>query len=321
MQTSMWICGSGSKKLRPPNTIDKAHGKGRGRGEAFWQDLICAAIGCGLLQLTFSRICATGLYRPQIAATLVVTSKGAEIARGGGKWKVPCLLDSGPESTQSSKKRRKPGGSNLMPVIESLLSSHLKWYEITNTTQYQHPGVFASGEGSDTNIPRLGYIPDCSKLPHYTPNKPHFLYDENQLSKGHYNDNPREVVVNGEKRHVRIRYAACQGVQKCSFPSCIFVSSNRAKKCPKHPSAQLEATGSCPVYVVYIYPTNYHENHERWLAGITKDCLFNATANNLHNHPLPQANKVPSILVSTITAAVRCNPGLTPSQINIGSLL
>ena len=149
----MWICGSGSKKLRPPCTTDKAHGKGRGRGEAYWEDLICAAIGSGLLQLKFSHICGTSLYRPQIAATVQITSKGVQVASGEEEWKVPCPLDIVSESIQSSKKKRMSGGSNLMPGIEQLLSSRSKRYDITNTTQYQYPGVFAPGDGIDDDPP------------------------------------------------------------------------------------------------------------------------------------------------------------------------
>ena len=132
----MWICGSGSKKLRPPHTTEKAHGKGRGKGEAYWEDLICAGVGSGLLQLKFSHICATGLYRPQIAATVQITSKGVQVASGEEEWKVPFPLSTGSESIQSSKKMQMSGGSNLMPAIEKLLSSRLKWYDITNTTKY-----------------------------------------------------------------------------------------------------------------------------------------------------------------------------------------
>ena len=60
----------------------------------------------------------------------------------------------------------------------------------------------------------MSHIVDCSKLPHFIEGNPHFLHSENQLSKGHYNDNVREVVVDGNKQNVHILcYAASQGVQ------------------------------------------------------------------------------------------------------------
>ena len=78
-------------------------------------------------------------------------------------------------------------------------------------------------------------------------------------------------------------------------------------------------SGSCPVYVVYVYPQNHVENDERWITGITKDGVFNTTRNNLHNHPLPKPSKVPDIVHESVKHAVRCNPSITPSQLNLGN--
>ncbi len=141
------------------------------------------------------------------------------------------------------------------------------------------------------------------------------MYNENQLSKGHYNDVARVVSVNGEERNVRIRYATCQGVLMCDQEGCTCSASKNAKKCPVHPSSTLRA---CPVYVVYVYPVNYQDNHERWIAGITKDVHCNASSSNLHNHSLPPAHKIPSILQVAVKQAVRSNPGLTPNQMDLG---
>ena len=155
-QTSMWICGTANKKLRPPTPSDKAHGKGRGRGEEYWSQLICTAIGDGLLQLSFSSIRATGLFRPQIAATLALTSEGMKVACGEKEWKIPNPVSGSTKLTQRSKKARTPGGSNLMPIIENLLSSHTNCYQITTTAEYQYPGVLTSGDGcAETQLPLL----------------------------------------------------------------------------------------------------------------------------------------------------------------------
>ena len=77
-------------------------------------------------------------------------------------------------------------------------------------------------------------------------------------------------------------------------------------------------SGKCPVYVVYVYPTNYQENHERWLMSITKDRMYNLSQSNLHNHALPQPNKVSTFVKTAVKAAVQCNPALTPGQVNLG---
>ena len=213
-----------------------------------------------------------------------------------------------------------------MPLIEQLLSSADNWYEIVSTRQYQYPGVFTDQEesevipscmGSKQAQPRMGHVSDLCKLPHFSGQNHHLLYEENQLSKGHYNDNVRKVNIDGRNREVHVRYAVCKGVMKCSVASCKFTGSKTAKKCPIHPSTKLVSSGNCPVYVVYIYPNDCTEN-ERWITGITKDGLFNSSTSNLHNHPLPKPSKIPAIVHDTVKQVVQCNPGITPSQLNLG---
>ena len=145
------------------------------------------------------------------------------------------------------------------------------------------------------------------------------LYSENQLSKGNYNDNLQEVNINGEKQNVCIRYAACKGVLECSVDSCNFAGSKAAKKCPNHPTTEMIPSGSCPVYVIYVYPQNHIENGECWITGITKDNVFNSTRNNLHNHPLSKPSKVPDIIHESVKQAVWCIPSITPGQLSLGN--
>ena len=57
-------------------------------GEDYWADLIGSAIGDGLLQLTFTTIHATGLFCPQIAATLAITEYGMQVANQAQECKV-----------------------------------------------------------------------------------------------------------------------------------------------------------------------------------------------------------------------------------------
>lgn len=313
----MWIRGTRNKKLRAPTPEDKAHGKGRDHSEEYWTQRINAAIGDGLLQLDFSAIRGVGLYKPQIVATIAITAEGQDVLDGKRKWIVLSNTASGDQAGTSCpvKKKRRSGGSNITPVVVSLLSSSSNWYEITSTSQYQYPGVL-----DDTNATslQLGHVQDISKLPHFTGDNYHLLYTENQLSKGHYNDIARVVPVNGEEQNVHIRYAACQGVLTCDEEGCSFTASKNAKKCSIHPSSTLTASGSCPVYVVYVYPADYQHNHERWIAGVTKDYHFSTSTSNLHNHTLPPAHKMPSIVEKAVNQAVRNNPGLTPSQMDLG---
>ena len=176
------------------------------------------------------------------------------------EWKVPCLSQE--EEKPPSKKNRTCGGSNLMPIIEGLLLSSESWFEVESTKEYQYPGVFSEQENkSEPNAtqtpPRMGHISNIQRLPHFTGENHHLLYSENQLSKGNYNDNLREVNINGEKQNVRIRYAACKGVLECSVAGCNFAASKAAKKCPNHPTAEMIPSGSCPVCCVCLSSESY----------------------------------------------------------------
>jgi hypothetical protein len=242
------------------------------------------------------------------------------------EWNVPCMSQE--EEKALSKKKRTCGGSNVMPIIEGLLLSSESWFEVESTKEYQYPGVFSEAEQEDADEPnasqippRMGHVSNIQTLPHFTGENHHLLYNENQLSKGNYNDNLREVSINGEKQNVRIRYAACKGVLECSVDSCNFSGSKAAKKYPNHPTAEMIPSGSCPVYVVYVYPQNHVKNGERWITGITKDGIFNTTRNSLHNHPLPKPSKVPDIVHESVKDAVRCNPSITPGQLNLGIII
>ena len=252
----------------------------------------------------------------------MLTDKGIQIKEQKVEWKVPCLNQE--EEKPPSKKNRTCGGSNLMPIIEGLLLSSESWFEIKSTKEYQYPGVFSEQEdtsepNASQTLPRMGHVLNIQTLPHFTGENHHLLYSENQLSKGNYNDNLREVSINGEKQSVCIRYAACKGVLECSVAGCNFAGSKAAKKCPNHPTAEMTPSGSCPVYIVYVYPQNHVENGERWITGITKDGMFNTARNNLHNHPLPKPSKVPDIVHEPVKHAVRCNPSITPGQLNLGN--
>ena len=171
------------------------------------------------------------------------------------EWNLPCLTQE--EEQPQSKKSRTHGGSNLMPVIEGLLSSSENWYEVESSKDYQYPGVFTEQEHSnEPNMhqvpPPMGHVSNLYGLSHFTGQNCHLLYCENQLSKGHYNDNVREVNINGQKQEVHIHYASCKGVLKCSVPSCNFAGSKTTKKCPSHPAAEMVSSGSCPVYIVCL---------------------------------------------------------------------
>ena len=52
----------------------------------------------------------------------------------------------------------------------------------------------------------LYYTPDCTKLPQYAPDKPYFIWDDIQLSKGKLNKDYQivDVDIDGEKTHLSL---------------------------------------------------------------------------------------------------------------------
>lgn len=122
-----------------------------------------------------------------------------KITQENQDWNVPLLTEE--VKSVQTKRNRTHGGSNLMPVIEELLSSSDNWYEVVSINDYQYPGVFADeGEhdGEQYNPPRMGHVSNLHELPHFTGQNHHLLYNENQLCKGHYNDNIRQVNIDGQ---------------------------------------------------------------------------------------------------------------------------
>jgi hypothetical protein len=82
-----------------------------------------------------------------------------------------------------------------MPIIEGLLLSTESWFEVESTKEYQYPVVFSEAEqdADEPNAsqipPQIGHVSNIQTLPHFTGENHRLLYNENQLSKGNYNDN------------------------------------------------------------------------------------------------------------------------------------
>ena len=88
-------------------------------------------------------------------------------------------------------------------------------------------------------------------------------------------------------------------------PERVYVHCiQEGKKCPKHPSVSLVSTSDCPVYVVYVYPADEQNKYERWITGVTKDKKTNMSSSNFHNHALPVASKVLTIVQDAVKQAV-----------------
>lgn len=77
-----------------------------------------------------------------------------------GNTKHPKSEASG--SRSSGSRTRKGKGSHALTVIKQLISDNENWFPLTNSDDYNFPGVF------DFPYPqRLGYCEDISQLPNY----------------------------------------------------------------------------------------------------------------------------------------------------------
>ena len=112
----------------------------------------------------------------------------------------------------------------------------------------------------------LLYSKDVSKLPQYVASKPHFLWDDIQLSKGKLNpDRMVTMNINGIDEEVFYRMAPCNGVKVCSASDCSHAQPLNSKKilCSTHPSSSTDKTNGCPVVFMYLFPRKFTDDHRR----------------------------------------------------------
>ena len=172
----------------------------------------------------------------------------------------------------NEKKKRVGRGSNPLSIAKALMVSQDSWREITSKEQYQFPGVSTSGQ---SNI--LLYSKDISKLPQYVASKPHFLWEDIQLSKGKLNpDRAVTLHINGKDETVFYRTAPCNGVKVCSAPNCCHVQPLNSKKnmCTKHPNTSTHNTSNCPVVFMYFFHQNFPDDNRRYISSYVVNMLI-----------------------------------------------
>jgi len=108
-------------------------------------------------------------------------------------------------NTQVSSKPaviRKGKGTHVLNVAKELFSNKENWFVITQSSDYNYPGVFS------TPYPqRLGYCEDISKLPNFEAGDPHFLYSDIQIGKG--KARPKRLIlmnIDGKDKNVYYRF-------------------------------------------------------------------------------------------------------------------
>ena len=218
-------------------------------------------------------------------------------------------------STSKAKLTRKSKGTNLLPALRRLLTSHEHWFEITESSDYQYPGTFRFPHPQ-----RLGFSPDITKLPLYSSADEHFLFTDIQIGKGKPRE-PRLVsfIVDGKDEQLYYRIAPCGGVKLCPVTDCSYTSSTREHRaCPSHPTTKLSHSADCPVEFVYVWPANPADKR-RWLTGLLR--TGELAASNLHNHPLHGATKITMKVIHDIQQKLEEDPTLRTHDIITGTYL
>ena len=71
-------------------------------------------------------------------------------------------------------------GHHHLPKIKECLRRSTNWVELKNRYQYEFPGFDAD---SETKQRSFAFVKVCRKLDFAPSNRPHFIWDDNQLSK------------------------------------------------------------------------------------------------------------------------------------------
>ena len=116
----------------------------------------------------------------------------------------------------------------------------------------------------------LLYSKDVSKLPQYVASKPHFLWDDIQMSKGKLNpDRMVTLNINGIDEEVFYRMAPCNGVKVCSAPVCSHAQPR--KTCVQ--SIQVHQL-TRPVVVQWFSCICFYENSLMIIEGMCKEIIM-----------------------------------------------
>ena len=181
-------------------------------------------------------------------------------------------------------------GNHHLPKIKDCLRNSANWMELTLKDQYEFPGFDTASATSQTNFV---FIKDYRKLNFAPSTRPHFIWDDNQLSKRSTQTTKHDIVIDGVDSSLNVRRGPCEGVKKCDGPNCSFVVSNRQKvnRCVQQKdSHSLVSTGPCPAHMVYIWPVS--DDGRRWIGVVP---------GTEHNHGKP----APHILSSKVKEDIR----------------
>ena len=171
---------------------------------------------------------------------------------------------------------------------------------------YEYPGFSQSSKD-------IAYCKNIKEMKGFgSHQRPHFMWDDNQLSKRHTTTKKCQIRIEGKNTEITLRRAPCEGIKVCSFPDCTYAVSNRQKqnRCKSHAKThKLKMTGPCPAQIMYAWPTN--DDGRRWM-GIVPDPDLK------HNHSKPAPHRISQEVKCKIGAALKKDTSLTTKDLQKG---
>ena len=260
--------------------------------QGWWSRVLRQAINLQLIDIKYNIIRCTSFTRVWIQYK--VSEKGKQFL--DSPYDILVLDPINDPFDQKTKQKevvtrvRTGRGHYHLPKIKDCLKNSANWIELTLKDQYEFPGFDTS---SATSQPNFIFVKDYRKLSFAPSTRPHFIWDDNQLSKRSTQTAKHNIVIDGVDTSLNVRRGPCEGVKKCTGPDCSYVVSNRQKvnRCVHHrDSHSLVSTGLCPAHMVYIWPSL--DNGRRWIGVVP---------GTQHNHSKP----APHILSSKVKEDIR----------------
>ena len=179
---------------------------------------------------------------------------------------------------ENATRKRSGRGHHHLPKIKECLNKSENWVKLTSMDQYEFPGFESGTQNLQTSF---SFVDDCRKLTFAANTRPHFIWEDNQLSKRGTQTTKHSINTDGVDTLLNVRRGPCEGVKKCAGPDCNYAVSNRQKvnRCIHHKgNFSLVSTGPCPAHMVYIWPCS--DDGRRWV-GIVPGTQHN------HDKPAP----------------------------------
>ncbi|XP_068726506.1 uncharacterized protein [Montipora capricornis] len=228
-----------------------------------------------------------------------------EREREGGKNEIPFYSSRIFTSENKKQGNREGRAIHHLPKIRNALSSSYNWYDMTKE-DYEYPGFSQSSKD-------IAYCKNIKEVKGFgSHQRPHFMWDDNQLSKRHTTTKKCQIKIEGKNTDITLKRAPCEGIKVCSFPDCTYAVSNRQKqnKCKTHAKThKLKMTGPCPAQIVYAWPTN---DDGRWWMGIVP------SPDLKHNHSKPAPHRINQEVKCRIGNALKNDTSLTTKDLQKG---